>query len=229
MASAVVLCNCFGGEHAVSTNCKACGRIHCVKERTDTGCLMCLAELEAPVSAETVDRMHAGQTSLVEAYRAKDRLLGYDKEHAKRTNVYDAEGDYYSSETWLTKDEKKKADAKEKKRRAALNERGRAKGFRVAVDLTGRVVVKDVIGDSSGDDDGTDDDADGVGDKSGDGDGDKSGDADGHVHRGSGWGDAPANIGGGNVGRAATVYEALQESMRDRHLSVLERKVVGKR
>jgi hypothetical protein len=191
---------------------------------------MCLVKLEAPVSAETVERTHAGQTSLVEAYRAKDRLLGYDKEHAKRTNVYDAEGDYYSSDTWLTQDEKMKADAKEKKRRAALNERGRAKGFRVAVDLTGRVVVRDVIGDSSGDDegdngnDGAEDGVDGVG-KSGDGDGH----GDGHVHRGSGWGDAPANIGGGNVGRAANVYEALQESMRDRHLSVLERKVVGKR
>jgi hypothetical protein len=48
-------------------------------------------------------------------------LIRFDKENAKRTQVYDAQTDYYESSNWLSEEEKKTMDAKEIDRKDIVN------------------------------------------------------------------------------------------------------------
>lgn len=123
-------CGCFSsGDHGVFTNCLKCGRIHCSQECDATQCLHCKAPLGAQLPKSDDEDYDV-------AVKTKDRLLQFDREHAKRTHVFDSEGDYYSNDQWLSEDEKKAAAEKERKRREALNDRGRAKGFSLSVTHT---------------------------------------------------------------------------------------------
>ncbi len=56
----------------------------------------------------------------VRAYAHKDKLLFFDKEHAKRTRVLDAQGDYYNTSAWLTEEEKEEIAERERRRREKL-------------------------------------------------------------------------------------------------------------
>lgn len=64
----------------------------------------------------------------------------FDKENAKRTHVHDAQADYYETSTWLTEDERREIDEKEKKRREKYSPSNR-KLF-IAVDVAGRLKDK---------------------------------------------------------------------------------------
>jgi hypothetical protein len=81
----------------------------------------------------------------VEAYRQKDKLLTFDREHAKRTHVNDAQSDYYESSTWLSDAEKADLDRKEQLRRDAAKPSNRR--YKMSFDLAGRRVVEVVRGD----------------------------------------------------------------------------------
>lgn len=219
------VCGCYGEDHEVWSNCIECGRIHCVlekgyvrKEGTGNACRNCGAQVTSRQSAASLERNSAAE--VVAAYRMKDKLLNFDKEHAKRQHVYDAQGDYYKADAWLTEEEKIAADVREKARRKALNVRGRAKGFQVFVDLAGRVVVKDILEgeDSKGDDDLEEE---------------ETGEDDAGVQGDPGSVAEPLSVlapglfsRSGNVGRAATVLEALHESVRGRQLDMLERRLL---
>eukprot|EP01031_Cornospumella_fuschlensis_P010592 gene10592-12969_t len=50
------------------------------------------------------------------AYEQRDRLLTFDREHAKRTQVRDAQADYYVTNAWSTQEEREQADEEDKKR-----------------------------------------------------------------------------------------------------------------
>ena len=218
------VCGCFGEDHKCWSNCLECGRIHCViekgnrdKEGTRMACLNCGAQVTPRQSAASLERGRAAD--VVAAYHMKDKLLNFDKEHAKRQHVYDAQGDYYKADAWLTEEEKQEAEERENARREALNERGRAKGFRVSVDLAGRVVVKDVLEEENADDYefGRD----------------EEGSRYAAVQEDTESAALPLSMlapglfgGSGNVGRAATVLEALHESVRGRQLDMLERRLL---
>eukprot|EP01031_Cornospumella_fuschlensis_P037296 gene37296-45282_t len=50
------------------------------------------------------------------AYEQRDRLLSFDREHAKRTQVRDAQADYYVTNAWSSQEEREQADEEDKKR-----------------------------------------------------------------------------------------------------------------
>ena len=76
----------------------------------------------------------------IRSYAQKDKLLIFDREHAKRTHVHDAQADYYESSTWLTPEEKKLIDDKLRKKKERRDRRPTTK--RITLDLAGRKVVE---------------------------------------------------------------------------------------
>lgn len=87
------------------------------------------------------------------AYQMKDKLLSFDKENAKRTHVHDAQGDYYSADIWLSEEEKKAIDEKQRKKRESRRPMNRK--YSVRFDFAGR---KQIIVENEND---TEDDHDG--------------------------------------------------------------------
>merc|ERR1712232_726976 len=106
------------GRHAVLTNCMNCGKV--VVESEGWGpCLFCGNELEvgdrlgarygddrgykeaAPEKGTDEEKFNA---PFQKAKDTKDRLLGYDRDAAKRTRVYDDANDWYSEthNPWLS-------------------------------------------------------------------------------------------------------------------------------
>jgi hypothetical protein len=87
------ICGCFATHHDYCTSCMSCGRIHCSVEGFGT-CIFCGSNLFPPLSAEIVcDALgYQDNNEIVHgAYLQKDKLLQFDKEHAKRTQVHDAQ------------------------------------------------------------------------------------------------------------------------------------------
>ena len=76
----------------------------------------------------------------VRAYTQKDKLLLFDREHAKRTHVHDAQADYYESSAWLTAEEKKQIDDKLRRKKELRERRPATK--RITLDLAGRKIVE---------------------------------------------------------------------------------------
>ena len=62
-------------------------------------------------------------------------MLQFDRETAKRTQVLDAQSDYYTSSTWLEEEEKAAIDAKERTRMQAVQRINRPAG-ELELDLT---------------------------------------------------------------------------------------------
>lgn len=87
----------------------------------------------------------------VTAYTNKDKLLVFDREHAQRTVVRDAQADYYTNSTWLNEEEKETMEEKERKRVAKRMQRKQRK-YTIRFDIAGRKVVEQT--DDSSDDDG---------------------------------------------------------------------------
>lgn len=75
------------------------------------------------------------------AYEQKDKLLVFDKENAKRTQVRDSQADYYSSHMWLSEEEKKTMMEKEKKRKE-MKSRIHEKKLHISFDIAGRRVIE---------------------------------------------------------------------------------------
>ena len=79
-------------------------------------------------------------SATIRAYSQKDKLLLFDREHAKRTHVHDAQADYYESSAWLTAEEKKQIDDKLRKKKELRERRPATK--RITLDLAGRKIVE---------------------------------------------------------------------------------------
>ncbi|VEU38497.1 unnamed protein product [Pseudo-nitzschia multistriata] len=100
---AKVVCGCFGSKHKALTNCLYCGRICCEAEGYGF-CPFCGFMIEAPV---------AGGSG--KAFQQKERLLRFDRDFARRTEVFDDQADYQGPATWMTEEEQKEAEANEQK------------------------------------------------------------------------------------------------------------------
>lgn len=90
-----------------------------------------------PISAEMATAMRF-DADTIRAYAQKDKLLMFDREHAKRTQVHDAQSDYYESSTWLTEEEKREIDEKQRKKKEKRERRPLPK---IAFDMAGRRMV----------------------------------------------------------------------------------------
>lgn len=82
-------CGCMASSHRFYANCTNCGLIHCEEEVVDL-CLFCNSALEPPFDAQEAQNRRLNADT-IQAYATKDRLLMYDKENTKRTNVKDAQ------------------------------------------------------------------------------------------------------------------------------------------
>jgi hypothetical protein len=139
-------CGCFATRHACIASCLSCGRIYCEREgpinaNKPTTCFFCEAIVLPPLSAEEASkRPELNQESTIRAYQQKDKLLLFDKENAKRTQVLDSQADYYESSTWLTDEEKREIDEKERKR-VEKSMVGHKK-MHIAYDIAGRKFVQ---------------------------------------------------------------------------------------
>ena len=152
------LCGCFGVRHRLTGSCVLCGRIACEAEaKADAtapssssavvlcGCPTCGNAVVSPLTADQVSSLPGVDAATVEAYKQKDKLLTFDREHAKRTHVNDAQSDYYESSTWLSDAEKADLDRKEQLRRDAAKPSNRR--YKMSFDLAGRRVVEVIQGD----------------------------------------------------------------------------------
>ena len=108
-------CGCQSTVHPFLSSCYLCGRIICEVEGP-FNCYNCNAAFVPTINGDEAEAAGYGQDT-VDAYRQKDKLMIYDKEHAKRTKVYDAQADYYESSAWLTEEEKEELKKRDQKRR----------------------------------------------------------------------------------------------------------------
>ena len=108
------ICGCYGIRHRLVGSCVSCGRVICDAETTATtsaptvlcGCPTCGNAVLPPLTADQIASLGA-DSATIGAYQQKDKLMTFDREHAKRTHVNDAQSDYYESSTWLSEEEKK--------------------------------------------------------------------------------------------------------------------------
>lgn len=145
------VCNCLGTRHGHVTNCTHCGYILCRYEvnqqQTTTSddsiitCPNCCSICTLPYNAQQIESQRLDE-STIKAYRQKDTLLQYDKEHAKRTVVHDAQADYYVSSAWLTEDERKELELKERQRLEMKKLARRHKKINIRFDVAGRKIVE---------------------------------------------------------------------------------------
>jgi hypothetical protein len=113
---AKVVCGCFGTVHKPLTNCLHCGRIICVREGYGY-CPFCSNLVE-----KILVKAQNGE-DFDKAILHKERLLKFDRENTKRTQIFDDQADYFqnSTSTWLSEDEQHDAKNKEEKRRIDLH------------------------------------------------------------------------------------------------------------
>ena len=135
-------CGCMSTVHPFLGSCFQCGRLICEVEGP-SNCFSCGAEFVAPISFESAKTSGFG-TDALNAYRHKDKLLVFDKEHAKRTKVFDAQADYYESGAWLTAEEKIEIAEREKIRRDKM--RPFKKNMKITIDFAGRK-IREAISD----------------------------------------------------------------------------------
>lgn len=109
-------CGCMATVHVFAGSCYQCGRTFCELEAPCESCYSCSAPYVHPMNADEASAHGLGEES-VRAYAHKDKLLFFDKEHAKRTRVLDAQGDYYNASAWLTEEEKAEIAERERRRR----------------------------------------------------------------------------------------------------------------
>jgi len=100
------VCGCFGTKHEPLTNCLLCGRISCVVESYDY-CPFCsywLEEIKVDESQAKDDK----------AWIQKERLLRFDSEFARRTEIFDDQADYQNPTTWMSEEERQEAEEKQR-------------------------------------------------------------------------------------------------------------------
>lgn len=189
-------CYCLGARHRVLTNCLECGYLVCAQDASPTVtllpsfsskqdttlpdssdhaslfCPICRVPCILPYSGAEIRNIYGTDSTdgmrTVRAYEMKDRLLQFDQEHAQRTKVYDAQGDYYNAAgnmSWLSEQERNRLESVEKKRRELLNSRSRmGRKVNIVFNIAGQRVV-DVDPYLDLDLDGEDEDAESVEDE----------------------------------------------------------------
>ncbi|XP_023282500.1 activating signal cointegrator 1 [Seriola lalandi dorsalis] len=160
-------CECLAQKHKLINNCITCGRIVCEQEGSGPclfcGKLVCTKEeqeilqrdsnksqkLRKKLMGDSGDRdylphheakMKAG---LEKALQHKDKLLEYDRNSVKRTQVLDDESDYFATESnqWLSPGEREKLKKKEEELRELRH--ASRKDRKITLDFAGRQVVEE--------------------------------------------------------------------------------------
>lgn len=104
---AKIVCGCFGTKHKALTNCLYCGRISCEAEGYDF-CAFCGFMVEVGIDGDG------------KAFLQKERLLRFDRDFARRTEVFDDQADYQTPSAWMTEEEKDEADENQLKHLESL-------------------------------------------------------------------------------------------------------------
>ncbi|XP_056134864.1 activating signal cointegrator 1 isoform X2 [Lampris incognitus] len=158
-------CECLAQKHNLINNCITCGRIVCEQEGSGPclfcGSLVCTKEeqeilqrdsnksqkLRKKLMGDFSDRdylshqetrMNAG---LEKAIQHKDKLLEYDKNSVKRTQVLDDESDYFAADSnqWLSPSERDMLRKKEEELREIRY--ASRKDRKITLDFAGRQVI----------------------------------------------------------------------------------------
>ncbi|XP_041662440.1 activating signal cointegrator 1 [Cheilinus undulatus] len=158
-------CECLAQKHKLINNCISCGRIVCEQEGSGPclfcGSLVCTKEeqeilqrdsnksqkLRKKLMGDAGERdylphqealMKAG---LEKAVQHKDKLLEYDRNSVKRTQVLDDEADYFAtnSNQWLSPGEREKLKKKEEELRELRH--ASRKDRKITLDFAGRQVI----------------------------------------------------------------------------------------
>ncbi|KAM4743815.1 activating signal cointegrator 1 [Anableps anableps] len=159
-------CECLAQKHALINNCISCGRIVCEQEGSGPclfcGSLVCTREeqeilqrdsnksqkLRKKLMGDAGEReilphqeakMKAG---LEKAVQHKDKLLEYDRNSVRRTQVLDDESDYFAAESnqWLSPSEREKMRKMEEDLRELRH--ASRKDRKITLDFAGRQVIE---------------------------------------------------------------------------------------
>lgn len=114
------LCDCQATEHDLINNCLGCGRIVCVQEGSGP-CMFCgdmvatNEELEMMKGEKgeqfkkELEKKGGGGEGLKQAIEHRDRLMQYEREGTKRTEVIDDEEDYFEENSvWHSAEDREK-------------------------------------------------------------------------------------------------------------------------
>ncbi|KAJ8272183.1 hypothetical protein COCON_G00110420 [Conger conger] len=161
-------CECLAQKHCLVNNCMTCGRIVCEQEGSGPclfcGALVCTKEEQKILERDSNKSQklrkklmndHARQSDLLpheeerikagleKALQHKDKLLEYDNNSVRRTQVLDDESDYFSTDSnqWLSTGEREAL----RKREAELGELRHAsrKDRKITLDFAGRQVLEE--------------------------------------------------------------------------------------
>ncbi|XP_042263245.1 activating signal cointegrator 1 [Thunnus maccoyii] len=158
-------CDCLAQKHKLINNCISCGRIVCEQEGSGPclfcGNLVCTREEQEILQRDSNKsqklrkklmgdcgerdylphqeaRMKAG---LDKAVQHKEKLLEYDRNSVRRTQVLDDESDYFATESnqWLSPAERDKLRKKEEELRELRH--ASRKDRKITLDFAGRQVI----------------------------------------------------------------------------------------
>uniref|UniRef100_A0A3P8Z4E9 Activating signal cointegrator 1 n=1 Tax=Esox lucius TaxID=8010 RepID=A0A3P8Z4E9_ESOLU len=158
-------CECLAQKHSLVNNCMCCGRIVCAQEGSGPcffcGSLVCTKEEQEILQRDsnksqklrkklmegaserdclphTEAKMKAG---LEKALEHKDKLLEYDKNSTRRTQVLDDESDYFATDSnqWLSQSEREHLRKKEEELRELRH--ASRKDRKITLDFAGRRVL----------------------------------------------------------------------------------------
>ncbi|XP_029936754.1 activating signal cointegrator 1 isoform X1 [Myripristis murdjan] len=158
-------CDCLAQKHNLINNCLSCGRIVCEQEGSGPclfcGSLVCTKEeqeilqrdsnksqkLRKKLMGDCTDRDYLPhqeariKAGLEKALQHKDKLLEYDKNSVRRTQVLDDESDYFATDSnqWLSPSERDKLRKKEEELRELRH--ASRKDRKITLDFAGRQVL----------------------------------------------------------------------------------------
>ncbi|XP_012253283.2 activating signal cointegrator 1 [Athalia rosae] len=145
-------CNCEAKKHALVNNCVSCGRIVCMQEGAGPcfccGDLVCSPDQQALLSSNSrqADNLYnklmdqKPPKDVEESLKHRNKLLEYDRNSARRTEVIDDESDYYQTNSvWLSKTEREKLEQHENEMRAKKH--GSRLNRKVTLDFAGREII----------------------------------------------------------------------------------------
>lgn len=145
-------CECQATKHGLVSNCLNCGRIVCEQEGSGP-CLFCGNLVCTREEQEKINRgSRAGEKlkqellnkgkDLEKAIEHKNKLINFDRNSAKRTQVIDDESDYFNSGSkWLSK--RQQANLREKEQELYEKRFGSRLKQKVTFDFAGRSVLSE--------------------------------------------------------------------------------------
>ncbi|XP_032806636.1 activating signal cointegrator 1 isoform X1 [Petromyzon marinus] len=159
-------CDCLAQKHGLVNNCLSCGRIVCEQEASGPclfcGNLVCTKEEQEVLSRKSnkSDKLlkklmtdHGRELlpgeearcreGLEQAQQHRDKLLEYDKNSVRRTQVIDDESDYFATDSnqWLSAEEREKLRRREEELREARH--ASRTQLKVTFDFAGRRITED--------------------------------------------------------------------------------------